>query len=60
MTWEQFPPELEQNILEAIRGDIRKKLTTNVKPVEEEVDTPLDIGDIASFVEDLRCDIEAN
>lgn len=59
-TWKQFPSNIQQCILTAIRGDIRKKLTTKSNPAEDEPDTALDIGDITSYAQDLNHEIEEN
>ena len=59
-TWKLFPSTIQENILEAIKGDIRKKLAGNPKPADDESDAPPDIGDVSTYAQDLQREIQAN
>ena len=54
-----FPATIQGDILTAIKGDIRKKLRP-MHQIDEEPDTPFDIGDISSYALELSCQIQEN
>ena len=54
-----FPPGIQGDILTAIRWDIKKKLNP-MCVIDEELDAPLDIGDISSYVLQLSHQIQDN
>ena len=47
-------------MLTAIRGDIKRRLSTYSDLEDEEADTPIDIRDISSYALDLTREIQAN
>ena len=51
---------MQKDMLTAIRGDIKRRLSTYSDLEDEEADTPIDIGDISSYALDLTREIQAN
>ena len=51
---------MQKDMLTAIRGDIKWRLSTYSDLEDEEADIPLDIGDISSYALDLTREIQAN